>query len=193
MIFLVFCETASVSTQYLLPNWTAPINSSPFLDLFCSLLAGKPRRSPGTGKASSCYGLPRAVWESSWTHAKPLVKSGPWPRRWQEQQSRACTSIFLDGWGRSTSVRTAPPFFPGMQGWRPCEGDHSTNPEMQIWGRQRCSGLKWDDCFSQRCTACLAIGSLEDARLRASVFLSPAQSPSHLCSPGGWMKECVQP
>lgn len=76
----------------------------------------------------------------------------------------------------ASSVRTAPPFFPGMQGWRPCEGltilqtRDGSGRQLVQWAEQR-------SAFPRRC-GCSLPGSLEVARLRASVF--PVSCPVSL-------------
>ena len=105
-----------------------------------------------------------------------FVKSGPDRDVDRSGGAGPARAIFLMAEAGASSVRTAPPFFPGMQGWRTCEGQtilqtrDGSGQQLVQWAEER-------SAFPRRC-GCSLPGSLEDARLRASVF--PVSCPVSL-------------
>ena len=112
-----------------------------------------------------------------------FVKSGPDRDVDRSGGAGPARAIFLMAEAGASAVRTAPPFFPGMQGWRPCEGQtilqtrEGSGQQLVQWAEQRSAFPGGVVAHCQGAWKTLDSGPLSS--------LSPAQSPSHLCSPGG--------
>ena len=182
--FFYSLETASASTPYLLPNLT-------LLYLLCSLSwsfsllpAGNPIEARALGRlragATAAGGGPR-IPEGHVGAAGPTpshcVKSGPGA---DSGGGAGPARAICSALGQEHQQPGQPTPLPGVRGCRPCEGQ-----TLQTRGDRAPSSAAGgaETGFPQEVWAL-------SAREPGS-RLSPAQSPSHLCS-WGWMKGSVQ-